>query len=273
MSETDPVVIANKLSFKYDSLFDSLYDKRNHLDSQIKTNQELIQIYNQDNYKRDIQNDALKSLLLAFFIILLIVLFYKLRFYDSVMVMLILSASIIVLTMLYIYYTYYMYDYEKYLERVSRQTQDNLNDENAPIDTNALSCDSEFEGNVGNVYDTNSIHSDPNASSRNLKPDSNYNVWENGDHKSQISEDNDPEYRYIDSNGASDVKGTFNKLTPDGVTYYDCKYNGTNSNGMAFEDKYQSAIPCKYYIGYDETARYVKYNGTLQKVDKNGNKI
>ena len=271
-NETDPVVVANKLSFKYDSLFDSLYDKRNHLDSQIKTNQELIQIYNEDNYKRDIQNESLKSLLLAFFIILLIVLFYKLKFYDSVMVMLILSASVIVLTMLYIYFTYYMYDYDKYLERISKQTQDKLLDENAPIDTNALSCDSEFEGTVGDVY-SNSIKSDPSASARLLKPDSNYDVWSQGDHKSQVSEENNIEYRYIDSNGASDIKGSFNKLSPDGVTYYDCKYTGSNPNGLPFEDKYQSAIPCKYYIGYDETARYVKYNGTLQKVDKDGNKI
>ncbi len=269
------IVPTTELSLKFDKMFDNLYDTQNILDNKIITNDSLIRQNMVDYQKQDTQNNALRIILVAVFLICIVVLLYRLKVFDSPMILTIIILAIIILAMLIVYYLYYMNDYNSYLERVSRDTNKTFSNSTAPIG-NELNCDylqeEESNLNIGSasIKDNNligkSLQSNYNRLIQNTN--TNFNVWEEGDHisKKSINDNNVKNvdldmanYRYIDSiGGSTDIVGKFNAL-PNGATYYDCEYTGSNPNGIPMQSKYiKSTIPCKYYIDYKETGKFIK---------------
>lgn len=269
---TTPLVTPNELSLKFDKMFNNLYDTRIDLDKKIITNESLIRQNMNDYQNHQIQNNSLKIISLAVLLICIIVLLYRLKVFDSIMVLTIMVVAIIVLAMLLIYYLYYMYDYDSYLNRASQNTYNSFANTTIPIG-NELNCGEEESNlNIGSAkgQDTRSIGTSVQSDYNRLLQDTNtnFNVWEEGDHisKKNINENNTKNvdldmanYRYIDSiGGSTDIIGKFNALK-DGMTYYDCEYNGTNPNGIPMQSRYiKSTIPCKYYMDYKETGKFVK---------------
>ncbi len=269
------IIPTNELSLKFDSMFNNLYDTQVLLDKKIVTNEALIRQNMSDYQNQEIQNNSLRIISLSVFLICIVVLLYRLKVFDSLMILTIIIVAIIVLTMLLIYYLYYMYDYNSYLNRASQDTNNSFANSTAPIG-NELNCDylqeEESNLNIGSAKapDTRSIgaslQSKYNRSLQNTN--TNFNVWEEGDHISRANINNNntknvdldmADYRYINSiGGSTDITGKFNSLKG-GMTYYDCEYNGSNLNGIPMQNRYiKSTIPCKYYMDYKETGKYVK---------------
>ncbi len=277
MSEIKKVMPSQQLSLKYDKLINDLYDTKNVYDTKIVTNEKLIQENINAYYKQEMQNTSLKIILLAFFVILIIVLLYRLRLFDSIYILSIMIVSIILLAMLFIYYLYYMYDYNSYLNRASRNTANNIlkNNNQEPIG-NELNCDflQEEESNImiGNISSSNGTNASLLQNNYNKllqNTNSNYDIWLKGDHisKQKINENkykdidlDIPDYR-VTKDGITDVIGKIGPINPKDATYYECEYIGANHNGMPLEKKYMnSTIPCKYYIDYKENGKYIKDN-------------
>lgn len=270
---------SQELSLKYDQLINGLYDAKNIYDTKIITNEKLIEDNMNIYYKQELHNQSLKIMLLAFFIICIVVLLYRLNLFNSLYILTIVIVAIILLAMLFIYYSYYMYDYNSYLNRISKETAKSLSSNNVPIG-NELNCDylQEEESNINiGIIDSSSgktLQSNYNKSLKNI--DSNYDIWLKGDHRStqKINENN---YKNVDldisdyrnsKNGLTDIVGKIKPINPNDATYYECEYIGANHNGMPLEKKYMnSTIPCNYYIDYKENGKYIKDNsGKLQKI-------
>lgn len=263
----DPSAIAQKLSLKYDDVFNKNYDKINSLNSQISTNDDLIRTYNQDNYKIEVQNMVLQIVAIATVIIFIAVILFKFGLFGSVVTLATIVGAIIVLAMLFIYFTYYSADYDAYLTRLSQKTGEKMDSGDEPITSDDLSCDlyEEEEAIIGDVYNETSNY---NLTSKNglLKPDSDYNVWLDGDHKSSNAI-NENTTRYVDSKYGEDVKGKFSGMSPEGATYYDCRFKGADFNGDPLKkDILKTTVPCKYYINYDEVAKYTKSGSSFTKI-------
>lgn len=271
---TLPIVSTTELSLKFDKIFDDLYDTQNTLNKKIITNESLIRQNMNDYQNQEIQNNSLRIISISVFLICIVVLLYRLKVFDSPMILTIIIIGIIVLAMLLIYYLYYMYDYNSYLNRASQNTYKSLENNTAPIG-NELNCDylqeEESNLNIGNVKNTNSIANSLQSNYNRLlqNTDTNFNVWEEGDHISKkIINDNNTknvdldmkDYRYVDSiQGSTDIIGKFNPIDPKGATYYDCEYVGSNPNGIPMKSKYiKSTIPCKYYMNYKESGKYIR---------------
>ena len=264
---SDASAVAQKLSLKYDDVFNKNYDKINGLSSQISTNDDMIRTYNQDNYKMDIQNMVLQIVAIATVIIFIAVILFKFGLFGSTMTLMTIIAAIVVLAMLFIYFTYYSADYDAYLSRLSQKTADKMDSGDEPITPDDFSCDlyEEEEMIIGNVDNEVSNY---NITLKNglLKPDSDYNVWLDGDHKSS-NKINENTTRYVDSKYGEDVKGKFNGMSPDGATYYDCRFKGADFNGDPLKkDILKTAVPCKYYINYDEVGKYTKNGDSFTKI-------
>lgn len=263
-----------ELSFKYDKISDNLYNAQNIYNTKINTNTQLIQQNMENHYKQEVQNTSLKVILLAVFLIMIVVLLYRLKVFDSIMILSIIIVAILVLAMLFIYYSYYLYDYQSYIDRASRNTANGLSNNTVPIG-NELDCEDEESNIIGNALskDTRStgtsLQSNYNKLLKNI--DSNHDVWSNGDHISSkpINENNTKHvdldinnYRVITdgkSINITDVVGKFNGLPGNSITYEQCEYIGANHNGMPLENKYMySSIPCKYYINYKSNGKFIK---------------
>ncbi len=286
-TQSTPFIPTNELVLKFDKMFDNLYDTQNILNQKIITNETLIR-QNMDEYQtQEVQNNSLRIISISVFLICIVVLLYRLKVFDSPMILTIIIVGIIVLSMLLIYYLYYMYDYNSYLNRASKNTYKSLENNTAPIG-NELNCDylqeEESNLNIGNVKNTNNTNTSLQSRYNRLleNTNTNFNVWEEGDHisKNNINDNNIKNvdldmknYRYIDSvQGSTDIIGKFNPINPNGATYYDCEYIGTNQNGIPMKSKYiKSTIPCKYYMNYKETGKYVKnVSNTGYQVVKSG---
>ncbi len=270
---------SQELSLKYDHLINGLYDAKNIYDTKIITNEKLIEDNMNTYYKQELHNQSLKIMLLAFFIICIVVLLYRLNLFNSLYILTIIIVAIILLAMLFIYYSYYMYDYNSYLNRISKETAKSLSNNNVPIG-NELNCDylqeEESNINIGKIDSSSgkTLQSNYNKSLKNI--DSNYDIWLKGDHNStqKINENN---YKNVDldisdyrnsKNGLTDIVGKIKPINPNDATYYECEYIGANHNGMPLEKKYMnSTIPCNYYIDYKENGKYIKDNsGKLRKI-------
>ncbi len=264
---TDQTAIAQKLSLKYDDVFNKNYDKINSLTSQISTNDDLIRTYNEDNFKMDIQNMVLQIIAVATVLIFIVVLLFRFGLFASVTLLATIVASIVVLAMLFIYFTYYSDDYNEYLDRVSRETGKKMEDGDEPMGDD-LSCDMYEEEGGPTIGDTSNEILNYDISSKNglLKPDSDYNVWLDGDHKSS-NKINENTVRYVDSKYGEDVKGKFSGISPEGATYYDCRFKGADFNGDPLKkDILKTTVPCKYLINYDEMGKYTKSGTTFTKI-------
>lgn len=268
----DPI---RELSLKYDKISNNLYDAQNIYNKKINTNTQLIEQNMKSYDKQEVQNNSLKIILLAFFIIMIVVLLYRIKVFDSIMILSVIIVAIIILAMLLIYYSYYLYDYQSYIDRASRNTANKLSNNTVPIG-NELDCDTEEESNIiGNALSKDSknmgasLQSNYNKLLKNI--DSNFDVWTNGDHisKTPINENNVKNvdldanaYRSV-TNGktvsTTDIIGKFNGLPSNTITYEQCEYIGANHNGMPLENKYMySSIPCKYYINYKSNGKFIK---------------
>jgi hypothetical protein len=258
------------LSLKFDKIFNNLYDETNVLDNKIITNERLIEQNMKSYITQEIHNNSLRIISIAFFLICIVVLLYRLNLFDSLMILTIIIVAIIILAMLLIYYLYYMYDYNSYIERVSRNTRNSLLKKSIPIG-NELNCDYLQEEESNLMVNNNNVN---NASyNRSLQTtNTNFNVWSEGDHIStkDINENNNKNvdldmihYRNVHNmNGipvSTDVIGKFNGLPSNVITYEQCEYIGANHNGMPLKNKYKySTIPCKYYIDYKSNGKYIK---------------
>jgi hypothetical protein len=264
---TDQTAITQKLSLKYDDVFNKNYDKINGLTSQISTNDDLIRTYNEDNFKMDIQNMVLQIIAVATVLIFIVVLLFRFGLFASVTLLATIVASIVVLAMLFIYFTYYSDDYNAYLDRVSRETGKKMDKGDEPMGDD-LSCNMYEEEEGATIGDTSNEILNYDISSKNdlLKPDSDYNVWLDGDHKSS-NKINENSVRYVDSKYGEDVKGKFNGISPEGATYYDCRFKGADFNGDPLKkDILKTTVPCKYFINYDEMGKYTKSGSTFTKI-------
>lgn len=262
------------LTLKFDQITNDLYDTSNMYDTKIKSNESLITEYNNMYLAQNLKNNILKTWTLSFFIIFIAVFLYYSNVINSHMVLLIIIVAIIVLTMLITYFLYYTYDYDAYLDRISKNTAKSLESGKSPIG-NELTCENIEDEDINIDLDDKNLVSKSLQNnydkSLNATTNSNYNVWLNGDHVSDksINENNyvnvdldQSNYRYVDSNNSTDVVGKFNKISPEGATYYDCKYVGANHNGMPLKNEYiKSTIPCSYYVDYKETGKYLMENG------------
>ncbi len=270
-----PIIPTRELSLKFDKLSNNLYDAQNIYNTKINTNERLIEQNMETNYKQEVQNNVLKIITLAFFIIMIVVLLYRLKVFDSLMILVIIIISILVLAMLFIYYVYYLSDYNSYLERISRSTAKKLENNTVPIG-NELNCEDE-ENVVGNALlkDTRSTGTSLQSNYNRLlqSTDSNFDVWAKGDHISTNNINNNNtknvdldimDYRMMVSNDGksiniTDVTGKFNGLQGSAITYEECEYTGANHNGMPLQNKYMySSIPCKYYVNYKSNGLYTK---------------
>ncbi len=249
-----------KLTFYYDTLFNRKYDMINKLDKNINTNEDLIRIDYDTYSKQMIQNNSLKMLSLASFLILLVVLLYYFNLIPSTMILIVIIIGIIVLTMLILYFSYYKNDYVNYLDRMNRQTQNSFEKQNKPVG-NELNCDFEEEEGIYFDKSKNKLTNNNQNYDYLIKSDSNFNVWKNGDHITSASP-NENTRQIVDQNwDASDSKyderNPFGSLADSSTTYYDCEYNGANMKNAPFNMKYvKSTIPCNYYINYKETRKY-----------------
>ncbi len=269
LSDSDNTIIAQKLSLKYDDVFNKNYDKINSLTSQISSNEDLIRTYNEENFKLEVQNAVLKIIAIATVIIFVAVFLYKAGLFGSSFTLLAtIVGGIVVLAMLFIYYTYYMSDYDAYLERISRKTGEKMDEGSDEPIGNEFNCDlyeEEGEAVVGDV-DSDVQNYDLSTKTSLLKSDSDYNVWLDGDHKS-TNPINENRMRYVDSKYGEDVKGKYDGISPEGATYYDCRFKGADYNGEPFKkDILKTTVPCKYYIDYDEVAKYTRNGSTFTKI-------
>ncbi len=278
MPNIDPNI---ELSLKYDKMFDNNYNMQISLDKKIILNESLIKQNITDFEVQNVQNNSLRIIVISIFIIFIVVLLYRLKVFDSPMILTIIIIAIIVLTMLLIYYLYYMYDYKSYLNRVSRNTSKLFTKNTIPIG-NELDCTDE-ELDIADIKSlSNSQSLQPNHNKLLKDTETNFDVWKNGDHKSSNNINNNNvknvdldmnNYRYIDSLGIStDVTGKFDSLPDSSTTYYDCEYAGANPNGIPMQNRYiKSTIPCNYYIDYKENGKFVKnesstYNSIKSKL-------
>jgi Predicted membrane protein (DUF2207) len=266
-TSNDSAEIAQKLSLKYDDVFNKNYDKVNKLTSQISTNDDLIRTYNQDNFKIDIQNAVLQIIAVATVIIFVAVLLFKFGLFGSATLLMTIIASIVVLAMLFIYFTYYSSDYNAYLDRISRDTGKKMENQDEPTKDD-LNCDLYEDEGGATIRSTSTEILNYDVSSKNalLKSDSDYNVWLDGDHKSS-NKINENTTRYVDSKYGEDVKGKFNSISPDAATYYDCRFKGADFNGDPLKkDILKTTVPCKYFIDYEEVGKYTKSGSTFTKI-------
>ncbi len=285
MTTISPTV---QLSLKYDKLSNMLYDEKNAFEKKININEKLIEQNMEINYKQELQNNSLKIILFAFFLIMIVVLLYRLKVFDSLMILIIMIVAILILAMLMIYYLYYLEDYHSYLERASRDTAKKLSNSTTPIG-NELNCDfenqEEEENIIGNALskDTRSIGTSLQSNYNRLlqHTDSNFDVWAKGDHIStnKINSNNTKnvdlnidDYRVVATEQGikiTDVTGKFNGLPSTAITYEQCEYIGANHNGMPLENKYMySSIPCKYYVNYKSNGLYTRDNsGNFTKIN------
>ncbi len=271
---TIPIIPTRELSLKYDKLSNDLYDAQNIFNKKINTNERLIEQNMNVYYKQELQNSCLKIILLAVLTIMIVVLLYRLKVFDSILILTIIILAIIVLAMLLVYYLYYLNDYQSYLERSSRNTAKDLANSTTPIG-NELECNDEESNIIGSALskDTRSMGTSLQSNYNKLLKDidSNFDVWAKGDHISSksINENNSKNvdldmnnYRVItDGKNVSitDVTSKFNGLPSTAITYEQCEYIGANHNGMPLEKKYMySSIPCKYYINYKSNGLFTK---------------
>jgi hypothetical protein len=263
-----------KLSLTLDKIFDDNYNQSNTLHSKIQTNEDLIRNYDITYQKQFLQNQSLKIILLASILILLLVFLYYYEIIPSQMILFISTLSILVLSMLIIYFQYYSSDYQSYLDRINRKTQSEFASEKTVMTggNDELKCDDDSDELTGEEYDPKGKNRS-SSYDRLLKTDSQYNVWMNGDHKSSASI-NDNHTRYVDDDIKKsdpyqpyDIKSSFGALGSNEVTYYDCVYRGSNGNGLPIQKRYEkSTIPCDYYIGFNEVAKYKKNGNNFVKV-------
>lgn len=279
MSATLPTT--QKLSFSLDTIFNDNYDKTNTLESKIQTNNDMIRTYDNLYEKQRVKNASLQVIAIATLLIFIAVVLYYYDLIPSAMILALIVVGVIVLSMLIIYYAYYSNDYDAYLERINRNTQKGFEKKDKrPITDDDLRCDEDKE--VDEDAEEEEIMFDPSkyngkntqaAYNKLLKTDSNYDVWANGDHKSN-NPINENTKRMVDENlkanadsSTYDLRTGFDGLNPTETTFYDCEYTGANVNGMPIQKVYEkSTIPCHYYIDYKERAKYIKEGDTFMKV-------
>jgi hypothetical protein len=254
-----------KLTLYYDTLFNRKYDKINSLDKQIDTNEDLI-LTNINEYSKQMnQNNSLKVILFASFLILIVIILYHYNLIPSPMILIIIIIAVIVLAMLIIYFNYYKNDYVDYLERINRETNQSFEKVNKPVG-NELNCD--FEEEEGILFDKSKLANNKQNYNYLLKTTSNYDVWKNGDHITSSSP-NENTRQIVDQNwNASkppnkdsdyDKRSPFNSLADSATTYYDCEYTGANMKNVPFNMKYmKSTVPCNYYVNYKQTGKFKK---------------
>lgn len=251
--------LENRLLFTsiYDALFNYMYVNENQLESKMKTQQELIQTYQEDTFQREKLNAILKIFVISLFIIMMIVLLYRLSVIPTGMITLYIIVGILVATSFFVYMVYYSYNYQAYIDKRSRQTYDNLEKTDERAMGSELDCEpNEETGDFDSIKNPYLGQTEENPVVLNGKANTSYNVWEKG----SIREKNASDYAF-DAPPNTPVQ-EYDAVPGAGSTiYYDCVYNGTSPrvNGLVMEKEYlKSTIPCDYYIDYKETGTYVK---------------
>jgi hypothetical protein len=261
-----PQLLSNQLN----QIFNNNYDRTNMLDSKIQTNEDLIRTYIDSYQAQYLKNASLHIITLASFLILILVILYRFGLIPSTMILFVTIVAIIVLSMLIIYFNYYQNDYQSYLDRINRNTQEVLaKDVRRPLG-NELNCEAQEEELYYDPTSKMNGKSMQSSYDKLLKTDSNYNVWLNGDHRSS-KPINENTQRLVDENLSSknnyDIRNKLEEINSNYATYYDCEYTGTRTNGMPIKMKYEkSTIPCNYYINYKESAKYKKNGNSFIKM-------
>ncbi len=287
MSSEDPTTlnsVTNQLLLKYDDNFNKLYNTSDLLNQGITNKEELIvQNMNSEGMK-DKTIDALYSFLPFLFPISAL---FILNGMGKVPFKICIIATILLLLFYFIYlYIYVLYDSTQNIALQSAQTGSTMKSwleslfvGQQPDYTCPSDCVNDISGETsGSSNDGETGHVVPYPTVI-LDKQSSENVWLHGDRSLNLYNAKfrlPPYLRNGDYYSEEDLKAIrpqpwFQKINPNGATYYQCQYDGAFPRGsVKARNAYQgngipmigkedvfSTIPCNQMSGYKEKGRFI----------------
>ena len=290
MSDTSVPNVSQQLLLKYDSNFNKKLDKMNALNNEISIKNNMIYKNYDAEAKKDMKT-IVYSYLVWYLIVLTVIIILKVTNLAG-WPMSIGLAILVALFMLYRMYTKHFNRRMANLTELAKETGDDFvnNLESAyanAINNNGYTCPSEClpeetktpPSNITSIY----------GPKRYLRTDSNRDVWLKGDipNNTYTIDDENKTYKindiyvtgygydkqpYIKPNNLKTYRTTLQELednrpqrqiipiSKNQATYYDCSFIGgeDNKSPLPYKKSYDyTTIPCKYYPGFREDARYI----------------
>ena len=306
MSNTSIPNVSQQLLLKYDSNFNKQLDKMNALNNEISTKNKMIYTNYDDEAKKDIKT-IIYSYLVWYLIILTVIIILKAT--NIIGWPFLIAISILIALVLF--YRMYMKHFNMRmanLTKLAKETGDDFanNLESAyanAINSNGYTCPVECLPEESSTI-IPSI-TDIEAKKRYLSNDSNRDVWLKGDipNNTYTIDDENKTYKinnmyvtaygydkqpYIKPDNLQTYRTTIQELEDNRpqrqiipiskkqATYYDCSFiGGENSESpLPYKNQYNyTTIPCEYYPGFREDARYICDNDPKTNSDANCTKV
>lgn len=290
MSDTSVPNVSQQLLLKYDSNFNKQLDKMNALNNEISTKNKMIYT----NYDAEAQKDmktVVYSYIVWYLIILTGIVFLKVTNISGWP----LAIGLAILIALFMIYKLYMNHFNKNnfnFEKITKETADdfvnNLESSYAnAINNNGYTCPSDCLPEE--VEEPPPTISEIRGEKRYLRTDSNRDVWLRGDvpNNTYTIDDENKTYKinntfvtgygydkqpYMKPNNLLTYRKTLQELednrpqrqiipvSKNNATYYDCSFIGgeDDESPLPYKKSYDyTTIPCKYYPGFREDARYI----------------
>ena len=280
--------VSKQLLLKYDSQFNKQLDRMNNLNNEITTKTRMINFNDQMTDQKDKKTIILTNVI-WYLVILTVLLFLYLI--GSVQLPLFIGMAVVI-ALIFVFRTYFTHFYrtDVDLRSISQETaQDFINNlESNSTDNYTCPTDCVMETQESTSTDTKSSDS-ITGEVRFLQTDSNRNVWLKGDlpNNTYTIDDENKTYRingnyvtgfgydkqpYKTPNDLPVYRKTVAELeqnrpqrqiTPiskNYATYYDCSFIGGEDKNGALPSKTsytKTTIPCNYYPGFREDARYI----------------
>lgn len=263
--------VTNTLLYSYDDQFNKLYDIQNSLDGTITNKDTILNIENSSIKQKDVYIKVLIDGIIFSLFLMLLVYLYATRLINIKLLMMAVVIYIILYTL------YYKFIYIKYLypdANATKMSHNMLSLINNDIKT-ALSkiipepsiCGEEEESSMPSYSPVGSTNTNI------LKVNDPENVWQYGSipeagfttekyYKNLYNPpyDNLPVDRLTPQQlQESKPQPWFNGIPPDGVTYYQCKWNGPDTDPIN-TSKYQNfvtTVPCSYFPNFKEVKKYI----------------
>lgn len=290
MSDTSVPNVSQQLLLKYDSNFNKQLDKMNALNNEISTKNNMIYT----SYNVEAQKD-MKTIVYTYIVWYLILLTIIILLKVTNIAGWPFSIGIAILLALFMIYRMYTNHFNKRmanLRELSKETGDDFanNLESAysnAIDNNGYTCPAEClpEESPTLVPSITAI----DGEKRYLRTDSNRDVWLKGDvpNNTYTIDDENKSYKinntyvtgygydkqpYYEPTDLNTYRTTIQELednkpqrqiipiSKNHATYYDCSFLGgeDEESPLPYKKSYNyTTIPCKYYPGFREDARYI----------------